>query len=169
MKAKHATDAELREIALAAVPPSGTMDCVAYVEHTPGGTLPNGTPNGLGGHTRYGAAWFDGLKTSEPFALFDNQKDAFRLINLVTGEEGELWRRKEVRRARIAELDAAEAAAAAEAKETERSLRKLAKKGVDIAEATGGGSSRRSRSSEKPSASTRVRLRVEDPALSRTA
>src|SRR5574337_962148 len=146
MKAKHPTDAELREIALAAVPPSGTLDCVACVEHAPGGTLPNGAPNGLGGHTRYGAAWFDGLKTSEPFALFDDQKDAYRLIRVVTGEEGELWRRKEAQRARIAELDAAEAAAAAEAKETERSLRKLAKKGVDLKEATGGGSRRPSRS-----------------------
>lgn len=169
MKAKHPTDAELREIALAAVPPSGTLDCVAYVEHTPGGTLPNGTPNGLGGHTRYGAAWFDGLKTSAPIALFDDQKDAYRLINLITGEEGELWARKQARRERIAQIEAAEAAAAAEAKEQAKALGKLARKGVDIAEATGGGSRRPSRSSERPSGSTRTRHRVEESTLSRPA
>lgn len=163
MKAKRPTTEELREIALAAVPPSGTLDCVAYVEHTPGGTLPNGTPNGLGGHTRFGAAWFDGLKTSEPIALFDNQKDAYRLIGMITGEEGELWRRKQARLERIAQIEAAEKAAEAEVKETSKALRSLARKGVDIAEATGGGSSRRSRSSEKPSASTRLRKRVEEP------
>lgn len=157
----------IHEMLTNVVLPSGVTDVCMVVEHTPGTKIP-GTdyPSGLGGHTQYGPAFVvDGRITTAPVALFDTQVEARYAHALLAGEEGELWARKQARQARIAELEAAEAAAAEEARVTAKEMRRLAKKGVDLTEATGGGSSRRSRSSEKPSDSTRMRRRVEESAM----
>lgn len=155
-KASRVKHAVLVEIASQATPPSGTLDVVACVTHTPGGKIP-GTdyPNGLGGKTQYGAAWFDGLKDTGPIGQwFDSQADAYELIRMLTGEEGELWQRKQARLERIAAIEAAEVEAEKAAREATKERARLVKKGVDLAEATGGGSSRRSRSSERPTGTT---------------
>lgn len=154
----------IHEMLANVVLPSGVTDVCMVVEHTPGTKIP-GTdyPSGLGGHTQYGPAFVvDGRITTAPVALFDTQVEARYAHAFLAGEEGELWARKEARRARIAEIEAAEAAAAEEAKATAKEMKRLARKGVDLTEATGGGSSRRSRSSEKRSASTQTRMRVEE-------
>jgi hypothetical protein len=164
-KAKRATDAELEEIALTATPPSGTLDVAIVVEHTMGGLLPNGTPNGLGGSTRYGVGWFDSLHVSAPVAMFDSMKDAMRLANMLAGEEGELWSRKQARKAKIAEIEAAEAATSDTASGgTVKRKRMNHSRGF-----RGSGSLRQSTSSEKPTVSTQTRLRVEEQALLRPA
>lgn len=165
------TDDEIRVMALEAVPPSGTLDVVARVEHTHGGKIA-GTDlwSGIGGETRYGAAWFDGLKATPFGPDFENQRDAFKLINALAGEGSELWSRKEARRARIAEREAAAAAEEAEEMTLLKEAARAAKKSIHSLSVTerkrilGAGSSRPSRSSEKPSDSTRMRLRVEEQA-----
>ena len=78
------TIVELEAIAAQAVRPAGQYSVVAVVDHKPGGRLANGSPSGIGGETRYGAAWFDGLRRSKPIALFARQRDAFTLIDLLT-------------------------------------------------------------------------------------
>lgn len=158
-KVKRVKLEELRVIAAGVVVPPNATDVVMAVEHTPGGTLPNGTPNGLGGKTRYGPAFFiGGLRPGEPIALFSTQAEARELLALIAGPEGELWQRKEARRRRIAELEeierANEAEAAEAAKEKAKTERRLRRAGVDIAEATGGGSSRRSTSSSRRTGTT---------------
>lgn len=146
----------LGSIAAEAVPPSGTLDVVVVVEHQQGSKI-KGTDlwSGLGGVTQYGVAWFDGLKASKPIALFDHQKDAHALAALLTGEEGELWKIKQARKERIARIEAEEAA-------METSSTPSGGSRVPKPKRRGAGSSRRSRSSEKPSGSTPLRLRVEE-------
>lgn len=154
-KVKRVKLEELQAIAAGVVVPPGATDVVMVVDHTPGGMLPNGTPNGLGGQTRYGPAFFiDGRKADEPIALFDTQAEARQLLKLIAGPEGELWQRKEARRQRITELEEIERANQAAAREEARVVRRLSRAGIDIAEATGGGSSRRSTSSARPTGTT---------------
>lgn len=167
----HKDEERIREMLANVELPLGVTDVCMAVEHTPGSKIA-GTDlwSGLGGHTRYGPAFvINGRETTAPVALFDTQLEARYAYALLAGEEGELWARKEARRARIAEIEAAEAAAAEEAKATAKELKRLAKKGVDLAEATGGGSSRRSRSSEKRSASSGARMRVDETMSSQRA
>lgn len=150
---------ELDEIIHAVVLPTGTTDLYMHVDHTPGGKIP-GTdyPNGLGGVTRYGPApIIDGRLHGAPFAL-GTMQEARYMYAALEGPEGELWQRREARRSRIAEIEAAEAAAETEARATAKEHRRLARKGVDVKEAIGGGSSRRERSSSRPSASMRMRV-----------
>lgn len=148
--------AKIAEVLATAIPPAGTVDVMAVIVHEPGGKLPDGSPSGLGSRARYGAGWFDGLEKSEPIGelLFDTPREAYDFINSLAGPEGELWRRKEQRRAKIAELDAAEAAMEVDAIADHKEQKRLKKLGVDLKEATGGGSRRPLRSSAKPSAST---------------
>lgn len=79
------TIVELEAIAARAVWPAGATSVVALVEVTPGGRLANGSPSGIGSVTRFGAAYFDGRRRSAPIALFDQQRDAFQLIDLLSG------------------------------------------------------------------------------------
>lgn len=80
------TAVELERIAAGAIPMIDATDVVAIVaQATPGGRLSNGSPSGLGVEVRYGAAWFDGIRRSEPIAMFERQRDAFALIDLLTG------------------------------------------------------------------------------------
>jgi hypothetical protein len=153
LKAKDAARVEATILEAAAIPNACTDVCMV-VEHTPGALIP-GTPysSGTGGKTQFGPAWVTrGRETSAPIALFDTLLEARHALDMLAGPDSELWLRKEARRRRIAEMEAAEAAAAveaaAEAKETKKATR-------------GAGSSRRPRSSEKPSAKTGMRMRVE--------
>lgn len=156
--------AELDELVAGIVLPSGATDLYMHVDHTPGGTLPNGTPNGLGGSTRYGPApIIGGREHGAPFFL-GTMAEARYAFTQLDGPEGELWQRREAKRNRIAEIEAAERAAEDEAKATAKEHKRLARKGVDVKEATGGGSSRRERSSARPSAS--MRMRVEESQIS---
>jgi hypothetical protein len=76
--------AELEQIARSArTARAGESDVVAIVDGAQGGRLSNGVPSGLGVTTRYGAAWFDGLRRSEAIAWFDDQADVYRLIGLL--------------------------------------------------------------------------------------
>ncbi len=156
---------ELDELVAAVVLPSGTTDLYMHVDHVPGGKVP-GTdyPGGLGGVTRYGPApLVEGRIHGAPFALL-TKDEARYVFNALDGPEGELWQRREARRARIAEIEAAEQAAAeaakAEAKEQAKTLRRAKRAGVDLTEATGGGSSRRSTSSATRTAMTGRPVRV---------
>lgn len=125
--------------------PEGITDIKMVTVHVPGGTLPNGTPNGLGGVTKYGPAWvLHGRLTSEPVALFESQADAVELYSLI--EEGELWARKQKRLQAIAAVEAAEAEGLA--------ISKANAKTVARANEGGDGLSRRLRSSGRPSASS---------------
>lgn len=160
---------ELDELVANVVLPSGTTDLYMHVHVTPGGKIP-GTdyPNGLGGKTEYGPAPFiDGRIHGAPFFLGSLAEARYAFAKL-DGEEGELWARREARRARIAELEArekaAEAEAKAEAKEQAKTLRLAKKRGVDLSEAVGAGSSRRERSSSKRTAG--MRMRVEETMVS---
>jgi hypothetical protein len=157
------TPNEMRAVAMAEVPPSGTLDVTGYVEHTMGGELPNGTPNGLGGSDRFGASWFDGLKSAGPIAglLFDTPREAHAFVAALKGEGTELWERKEARRRRIAEVEVAAAALEAEeheqAKEAKKAARQQKRAGVASPVATeesGDGWSRQRPSREKRSATT---------------
>lgn len=159
---------EIDELMASVVLPDGITDLRMHVDHTPGGKIP-GTdyPNGLGGVTRYGPApLIRGREFGEPFFLGTMAEGRYAFDRL-NGPEGELWHRREQRRRRIAEMEAAEAAseaaAKAEAKDQAKTLRRARKAGVDISEATGGGSSRRERSSAKRSAS--MRMRVEETSM----
>lgn len=164
-----AKQAELEAIAQAVVLPEGATDLVMVVHGTEGARLPSGHFSGVGGSTQFGPAWLmDGLKPSAPIALFDNQKDARALFALIAGPEGELWARRERRQARIEEMDAAEAAAEAAAKQAAKDV-KIGIKQAARQASRGSGSSRPAPSSEKRSASTRMRLRVEEQARSLTA
>lgn len=166
---------EIDEFVATHIPPSGTLDVVAIVVHTPGEKIV-GTdyPSGKGGRTQYGAGWFDSLKTSAPIGgLLTDQKTAMKLIEALKGEGSELWERKERRRRIIAEREAAEAAAETEEKAALKEAARLAKKSVHTLSSrerkkilAGVGSSRPSDSSEKHSDSTRMRLRVEEPTRS---
>ncbi len=103
---------EIVQIAQDAILPSMTTDLCIVVESTPGEKLPDGSWSGRGGHTQYGPAWItEGRIKSEPIALFDDMKDAFELFQMLVGEEGELWQRKQRRLDAIAMAAAAEAAA----------------------------------------------------------
>lgn len=149
---------DIEEFALTAIPPAGTLDVVGHVTHHPGRKIA-GTdyPAGDGGHTEYRAAWFDGL-VSTPVTdgpVFKHPREMSRFIDLLKGEGSELWERKAARRQRILDLEAAEAAAAASAKTDAATAKRLAAKGVNVQEATGGGSSRRSYSSAKRSGEER--------------
>lgn len=77
------TTAELERIAERAIWPSGSTDVVGVVDVKPGGRLPNGSPSGIGGETRYGAAFFDGLRRSPAIAMFEKRTDADRLIRIL--------------------------------------------------------------------------------------
>lgn len=79
------TTAELERIVRGAVWPAGSIDVVALVDVMPGGRLPNGSPSGIGVVTRFGAAFFDGLRQSPPIAMFDRQTDAHNLIRIMKG------------------------------------------------------------------------------------
>jgi hypothetical protein len=164
-QAKRVKPAEIAATAASVVLPDGVTDLCMVVDVTKGESFPDGTPKGIGVETRYGPAWvIDGRGKSAPIALYASPYDARDLYDLIAGPEGELWQRRERRRQRIAELEAAEAAAAEEAKSEAKTLKRLARRGVDVAEATGGGSSRRERSSSKRLAGTR--MRVEETMLS---
>jgi hypothetical protein len=77
------TTAELHEIAARTTWPAGAAAVVAVVDVTPGGRLATGVPSGLGVESRYGAAFFDGLRRSPAIAWFPAQRDAFRLIDIL--------------------------------------------------------------------------------------
>lgn len=80
------TGLELERIARDVIPPEGATQVVAVVDHQPGARLQNGSPSGLGGRTRFGAAFLmDGLRRSTPIALFDRQADALRLVGILNG------------------------------------------------------------------------------------
>ncbi len=133
------------------LPPGVTGLCMAVL-HTTGGVLPNGTPNGLDGHTQYGPAWIiDWLNPTEPIALFDHQHDARELLMMLDGEEGELWQRKQRRLAAIAATEAAEASAEAEAKIARASSQKTVRRAIKRGD--GDGSKAPSVSKEKLSVS----------------
>jgi hypothetical protein len=52
---------------------------VVMVHGRPGGTLPNGTPNGIGGETTYQAAiTTDGLDRQPTGPIFATSKEAYR-------------------------------------------------------------------------------------------
>lgn len=167
------TQAEIDEVLATVVPPANTVDVMAIIVSEPGGTLPNGTPNGLGGRTRYGAAWFDGLKKGEPLGglLFDDPKEAYSFISALAGPEGELWQRRERRRAIIAAEEAAEEEALNEEKQALKEAARIAKKSIRtlsgrerkkiIREHRGAGSKAPSDSSAKHTDS--IRMRVEEP------
>lgn len=160
---------ELDELVSAVVLPDGVTDFYMAVEHTPGGKIP-GTdyPNGVGGSTQYGPApVIHGREKGKPFFL-GTMAEARYAYTALAGEGGELWERRERRRARIREIEEAEATAQAEAKAEAKEHRRLERKGVDVREALGGGSSRRERSSARHSASTRMRVE-ETTLLSATA
>jgi hypothetical protein len=138
---------EIEAIAAAVVLPEGATDLCMVVAHEPGGKMPDGSPSGIGGSTRFGPAWvIDGRAKSEPIALLDKQADARALLRLIAGEEGELWQRRVRRRERIAALDAAEA-------ETERVEKENAKT-IRRSNESGDGSSPPTRSSAKPTGTT---------------
>lgn len=81
------TTVDLLKLARSTIPPVGATMAVAVVEHEPGGKLANGGPSGLGGRTRYGAAFLvDGRTRTAPIALFDRQRDAFTLVRILNGE-----------------------------------------------------------------------------------
>ncbi len=101
---------EIVQIAQDAILPGMVTDLCIVVEATPGEKLPDGSWSGRGGHTQYGPAWItEGRHKGEPIALFDDIRDAFELFEMLVGEEGELWQRKQRR------LDAIAIAAAEEA------------------------------------------------------
>jgi hypothetical protein len=77
------TTAELERIARDVVAPGAATSVVAVVDVTPGGRLASGVPSGIGVETRYGAAFFDGLRKGPAIAWFPNQRDAYRLIELL--------------------------------------------------------------------------------------
>jgi 5-methylcytosine-specific restriction endonuclease McrA len=82
--------ADLERLARTLVQPSGTRGAVAVVDHTPGGRLSkplDSYPSGIGGRTRWGAAWqVDGGRGMPiTIALFDRQADAHRLVRLING------------------------------------------------------------------------------------
>lgn len=160
---------ELDEIAANVVLPSGTNDLYMHVNHEPGRKIA-GTdyPAGDGGKTTYGPAPFiDGRIHGAPFFL-GTMDEARYVFAKLSGEEGELWHRREARRARIAELEELEKKAAAEAKaeakEQAKTLRRAKRNGVDMSEAVGAGSSRRERSSSRRTAG--MRMRVEETLVS---
>lgn len=171
--AKRVKPEELQAIAAAVTVPTNANDIRITIVSEPGGKLPNGTPNGLGGRTQYAPVWvLDGRTDSAPIAVLDSPHDARDLAKMIDGPEGELWQRRERRRAIIqaeAEMaEAAEAAARLDAKAAAKVTRSMKKRGAtpqEIQEATGGGSSRRADSSEKRTG--RTRMRVEETTLSR--
>ena len=152
--------AELDEIASAVALPDGVTDIAMAVDHIHGSKIA-GTElwSGLGGETRYGPQFIiNGRERPHPPLFLGTMAEARYLFTRLAGEEGELWQRREHRRLRIIEIEAAEAAALAEAKVTAKEEKRLTRKGVNVKEATGGGSSRREPSSAKRSGSTRMRV-----------
>src|SRR5688572_23868954 len=80
------TGHDLEAIARELVPPVGVNGVCAVVENEPGGCLASGQPNGIGGRTRYRAAWVIGGRRSVPVGpAFERQRDAYRLIDLMAG------------------------------------------------------------------------------------
>jgi hypothetical protein len=82
--------ADLERLARTLVQPSGTRAAVAIVDHTPGGRLSkplDAYPSGIGGRTRFGAAWQVDGGRGMPIAIatFDRQDDALRLVRLING------------------------------------------------------------------------------------
>lgn len=75
--------AELEAIAANEVRPTGHVTVVLVEAGTTGDRLPNGSFSGIGGTTRYGPAWFDGLRKSAPIALFERQYEARVLADLL--------------------------------------------------------------------------------------
>lgn|GEM_PF-5429675 len=74
--------AELEAIAANTVRSAGRT--VVLIEAgTTGERLPNGSFSGIGGTTRWGVAWFDGLRKSAPIALFERQHEAHVLADLL--------------------------------------------------------------------------------------
>ncbi len=97
------------------------------------------------GHVVFGPAWAVGGGLAKvPIAMYRSQHDARALFEMIAGPGGELWQRRERRRARLAELEALEAAAEAEAKEEAKALKK----------AGGDGSPPRAPSSSRPTGTT---------------
>jgi hypothetical protein len=84
------TGLEFERLARSTIPPVGASGAVAIVDHTPGGRLSkplDSYPSGIGGRTRWGAAWQvdGGLQAPRTIALFDRQSDALRLVRLING------------------------------------------------------------------------------------
>lgn len=169
-EATRVSAGEIARIAQEAVLPEGVTDVRMTTVVTPGDTLPNGTPSGRGGRTQHGPAWvIRGREESEPVHLFDSVTDALALYAGLVGEEGELWQRKQRRLEAIAAAEAAEAAVTAGEKDARAALKRLERQGVNTAEALGGGSSPRKRSSEKRSDESPPRkMRRASPRLFRT-
>jgi len=146
-EATRVSHEELVRVAQEAILPGDVTDVIMVARHDHGEKLPNGDWSGLGGHTTFGPAWvLGGRLQSEPIALFDSQKDARELYQMLVGDEGELWQRKQRRLDAIAAAEALAAEATAIAKENAKTV---ARSNED-----GPGSSRPSRSREKPTASS---------------
>jgi len=104
-------NSSVSETAAQAELPPGAWDLCMVVVSEPG-ELIAGTDyySGVGGRTRYGPAWvIGGRAKSEPVALYDTRAEAKELYELLAGQEGKLWAKKEARLRRIAELEAEEA------------------------------------------------------------
>jgi hypothetical protein len=87
------TTVELERIARDVVWPAGET-LVAVVEVEPCGRLTNGTPSGIVTdadgtkrlpRTRYGVAFFDGIRRSRPAAMLGSQRDTYRLMDILEG------------------------------------------------------------------------------------
>lgn len=81
------TTPDLLRLARSVIPPVGATMAIAVVEGEPGGRLANGSPSGLGGRIRHGAAWLvDGRTRTAAIATFDRPRDAIALVRLLNGE-----------------------------------------------------------------------------------
>lgn len=143
------TGAELEEMAQAVELPAGTTDTAMVIVHEPGGRTSDGSSfSGLGGTARYGVAWLvGGNRKTAPFATLDAFADARELVRKITGEGGVLWQRKQLRAAKIAQLDQEERDAMKAAEAPRQSLEERIKN-------AGGGSRPPSPSSATPSTRT---------------
>lgn len=113
----QSTGIDFDAIVAGAFPPNDTTDVgIRHVLKHPSGKLPSGDPSGIGAVFAWSVHWIiRGRETGDEIAEVSDVRDAIRLRQELTGEKGELWRRKEARRAAIAAMDAAEAEAAREA------------------------------------------------------
>lgn len=79
------TQAQLEEIVDNLEVEPGAMDIACVTDCVPGEILPGGKyPSGKGGETYFGVAWVSGGRTmGEPFALFENVRDANALYRMI--------------------------------------------------------------------------------------